>query len=193
MTKKTMFRLLVFFLTLSLTTAAAALQDDKQKKDQDDDDGGMDKALKAELEKKGCPAANTKHKASTDKKSHPTPEAPADKALIYVVRPTMMGNKVQTKLAVDGRWVGVNRGNNYFFFTVAPGEHVFCNVAENKSVLALKVEAGKTYFLQQKISMGFLKARTKLVAIDDAEGKKALAKTHPSDFEPKEPETSAKN
>src|SRR5687767_9142560 len=101
MTKDTFFRLLALVLAFSLTTAAAALQDDKQKKDNDDNDG-MDKTLKAELEKKGCPSVNTKHKATTDKKSHPTPEAPADKALVYVVRPTMMGGKVQTKLAVNG-------------------------------------------------------------------------------------------
>jgi hypothetical protein len=87
----------------------------------------------------------------TDKTQHPTPEPPPDKALIYVLRPTMMGNKLQTKLSVDQRWVGVNRGNNYFFFTFDPGEHYFCSTAENRSVLALKVEAGKTYYLQQHV------------------------------------------
>ncbi|MBZ5684784.1 MAG: hypothetical protein LAP86_07095 [Acidobacteriia bacterium] len=49
-----------------------------------------------------------------------------------------------TKLAVDGDWKGVNRGNNYFYFTLEPGEHYFCSAAENHSVLTLKVEAGKT-------------------------------------------------
>jgi hypothetical protein len=44
------------------------------------------------------------------------------------------------------------------------------------------VEAGKTYYLQQKVKMGFMKARNQLVAIDEAEGKKALSKTHPSSF-----------
>ena len=98
----------------------------------------------------------------------------------------MMGNKIQTKLAVDGRWVGVNRGNNYFFFTLAPGEHYFCSTAENRSVLAMKVEAGKTYYLQQKITMGFMKARNKLVTITTEEGKAALAKTHLALHTPKD-------
>jgi len=191
MTRHTFLRLIALVLTLCLATAAAALQDDKQKKDDDDDN--MDKTVKAELEKKGCPAVTTKHNATTDKTQHPTPEAPADKALIYVVRPTGMGGKVQTKLAVNGRWVGINRGNNYFFFTLDPGEYALCSVAENKSVMSLKVEAGKTYYLQQKIAMGFMKARTKLVALDEAEGKKALAKTHPSSFTEKESDTAAKN
>jgi hypothetical protein len=190
MTKGTFFRLLAVLLAVLLcATIAVAWPNDSQK---DDDDDNLDKAKREEIEKKACPAENVKHKTSTNKKEHPTPEAPADKALVYVVRPTMMGNKVQTKLAVDGRWVGINRGNNYFFFTLDPGEHYLCSMAENKSVMAMKVEAGKTYYLQQKLTMGFMKARNKVVALDDAEGKKALAKTHPSDFTPKPPEIAAK-
>jgi uncharacterized protein DUF2846 len=105
--------------------------------------------------------------------------------MIYVVRPTMMGNKIQTKLGVDGHWVGVNRGDNYFYFTLEPGTHYFCSQAENRSVLALTVEAGKTYYLQQKITMGFMKARNHLVVVDEAKGKEDVAKTHPSSFEEK--------
>jgi hypothetical protein len=97
-----------------------------------------------------------------------------------VIRSTMYGNKVQTKLAVDGDWKGVNRGNNYFFFTLQPGEHYFCSQAENKSLVVLAVEAGKTYYLEQSIHMGFAKARTDLTVMEDADGEKKLAKAHPS-------------
>ena len=191
MNKGTFFRFISVLLAVVVCAGiAAAWANDKPK--QDDDDGNMDKAQREAIEKKACPATNIKHKTRTNKKEHPTPSAPADKALIYVVRPTMMGNKIQTKLAVDGQWVGINRGNNYFFFTLDPGEHYLCSMAENRNVMAMKVEAGKTYYLQQKITMGFMKARTKLVTVDEEEGKKALAKTHPSDFEPKPPEIAAK-
>jgi hypothetical protein len=37
---------------------------------------------------------------------------------------------------------------------VPPGQHHLCSQAENRSVLTLKVEAGKTYFLQQHIENG---------------------------------------
>lgn len=121
-----------------------------------------------------------KYSADTDKSQHPTGTPAADTALIYVIRSTMFGNKVQTKLAVDGEWKGVNRGNNYFFFTVKPGEHYFCSQAENHSVLVLTVEAGKTYYLAQTIHMGAWKARTDLVAMGDDDGQKELAKAHPS-------------
>lgn len=140
---------------------------------------------KEQIEKKACPVVDVKFTTKTDKKQHPTPEPPSDKALVYVVRPTMMGNKVQTKLAVNGQWVGANRGHNYFFVTLDPGEHFFCSKAENKSVLAIKVEAGKTYFVEQKIKMGFAKARNQLALLADAEGRKKLAKSHPSSWEEK--------
>ena len=143
------------------------------------------KEAKKALEEKACDPKKTKHKARTDKKQHPTPEPPAGQALVYVVRPTRMGQKIQTKLAVDGKFVGGNRGNNYFYFTLDPGEHYFCSQAENRSLLTLTVEAGQTYYLQQKIKMGLWKARNKLVELTEEKGKKALAKTHLSIFEEK--------
>jgi len=188
-----MLTLVLLFLTFSpvgLASPVSAWQDDGKKQvdkdDDDDDDAKLTDQEKQELEKKACCETDVKYDADTDKKSHPTPEASAGKALVYVVRPTMMGNKIQTKLAVDGEWKGVNRGNNYFFFELEPGEHYFCSKAENRSLLKLSVEAGKTYFLQQKIKMGFMKARNQLVQISDEKGKEGLAKCHPSVFKPKQ-------
>ena len=167
-----------------LSGLAGLAQDKDKDKDKQDKDEVLTDTEK-QIEAKACPAENTALDAKTDKSSHHAPDAPADKALVYVVRPTMMGNKIQTKLAVDGHWVGVNRGDNYFFFTLDPGTHYFCSQAENRSVLAMKVEAGKTYYLQQKITMGFMKARNKLVEVEPAKGKEDVAKTHPSSFDTK--------
>jgi hypothetical protein len=144
-----------------------------------------DQMKKDEIEKKACPAVDVGFTADTDKKSHPTPEPPPDKALVYVVRPTMYGNKIQTKLAVDGQWIGANRGHNYLYLTLDPGPHFFCSKAENRSALAVSLEAGKTYFLEQKIKMGFMKARNKLALLGEEEGKKKLAGCHPSVSQPK--------
>jgi hypothetical protein len=79
----------------------------------------------------------------------------------------------------------VNRGNNYFFFTLDPGEHYFCSKAENHSVLKLKVEAGKTYFVQQHVRMGMMKARNKIEPMTDEEGKAKLATAHLSTWQVK--------
>jgi hypothetical protein len=130
-----------------------------------------------------CGPQGLKHETSTDKTQHPIPEMQAGKALLYVVRPTMFGNKVQTKFAINGAWVGINRGDNYFFVFLDPGEYSFCSQAENKVTEKLAVEAGKTYYVQQKIRMGLLKARTEMDLLDETEGKEALTKCHPSHYE----------
>jgi hypothetical protein len=168
--------------TFALLVAVALAQFGAGAHAQSQKDDEKEPVNQRELEMKACGPKDAKSSADTDKKNHPTPAAPADMAMVYVVRPTMMGNKIQTKLGVDGKWLGVNRGNNYFFFTLAPGEHYLCSQAENRSVIAMNVEAGTTYYLQQKITMGFMKARNRLEVIDESEGKKAVAKTHLSIF-----------
>lgn len=142
-------------------------------------------ADKKELRAKACGTEKVNYSAKTDKKNHPTPDAPAGKAMIYVLRPTIIGYKINSKLAVDGEWMGVNRGRTYFYFPVEPGERFFCSEAENQDYLALDVEAGKTYFLQQKVEAGIWKARTNLVVMTEEEGKKKLADVHLSVFEKK--------
>jgi hypothetical protein len=142
---------------------------------------------KQQLEFQACGPAEKEvmYTAGTDKSTRPTPEPPEGKAMVYVVRPTLLGNKVQTKLAVDGEWKGVNRGNNYFFFTLDPGEHHLCSQSENRSVGTITVEAGKSYFLQQHIRMGMKKARNTIEILSEEEGRKALAKCHLSTWEVK--------
>ena len=129
-----------------------------------------------------CGPSSEKFKTDTDKKSHPEPQAVSDKAVLVVVRPTMLGNKVQTKFAVDGKWVGINRGDNYFIVNLDPGLRQFCSQAENKAKSSLTVEAGKIYFIQQHVRMGFMKAENSLEVLDESKGREALAKCHPSTF-----------
>ena len=145
----------------------------------------FEKEKKQELRAKACGTESVNYTARTDKKNHPTPDAPADKALIYILRPTIIGYKINSKLAVDGVWTGVNRGRTYFYLTLDPGEHYFCSEAENQSYLPLNVEAGKTYFLQQKVEAGMWKARTNLVVMNEVEGRKKLEDVNLSVFERK--------
>jgi hypothetical protein len=166
-------------------------EEDKDDKSVGDDIGEQEpttaegKAQKAEWEKKACPQVDVKYDAETDKSVHPIPEPAAGKAMVFVIRPTRFGQKIQTKLAMDGQWVGSNRGNNYLHLEVEPGNHYVCSTAENKSVLSFKAEPGKTYYLQQKIKSGFMKARNQVVLLSEEEGKKGLAKCHPSISKPK--------
>lgn len=118
------------------------------------------------------------HSTKSVKDKDPVESAPlpADKAMVYVVRPTHYGGSIQTKLSMDGNWMGVNMANSYFVFLADPGEHKFCSQSENASRVTLTLEAGKTYFLQQHIRMGFFKAQNELTQLDDKGGPEALKK-----------------
>lgn len=144
-----------------------------------------DDAAKKELRLKACGTETVDYDEHTDKTQHPTPDAPPDKAMIYVMRTSMLGYKINSKLAVDGKWMGMNRGKTYFFFTLEPGEHFFCSEAENQDYLALTVEAGKTYYLKQGVEPGMWKARTDLRVMPDKEGKEKLKDLNLSVFEVK--------
>lgn len=143
------------------------------------------KETQKQLEDLACGPSDVHQSVRTEKEPQTLPQQPADKALIYVIRPTHLGALIQTKLAVDTEWVGINRADNYFYFTLEPGTHYFCSQAENHSLLSLVVEAGKTYYLQQKIRMGIMKAQNDLQILDAEEGKKGLAKCKLSVFEEK--------
>lgn len=143
-----------------------------------------DSARARELKACGTKNKEVKYSVGTDKKTHPTGEQAADKALIYVLRPSSIANKIESKLAVDGEWKGVNRGNNYFFFTLEPGLHYFCSSSPgNRSVLVLTVEAGKTYYLSPQVRNW--KARNDLTVLSDDEGKAILEEAQPSTWEVK--------
>jgi hypothetical protein len=170
-----MYRNLSFALLFVLVCAFATFaQEEKQVSAKD---------KQKEMRLKACGTEEVNYDAKTDKSERPLPPQPADKALIYVVRTAMIGYKIHSKLAVDGKWMGVNRGGTYFYFTLDAGEHFFCSESENQDYLPLQVEAGKTYYLKQQVEMGLFKARTNLTVLTEDEGKKALAKTNLSVFE----------
>jgi serine/threonine protein kinase len=138
-----------------------------------------------QLETLACDPATVNFKVRTVRDFVPLPSQPADKAIVFILRPTHYGGSIQTKVAVDGHWVGANEMKNYFYVVLPPGNHYFCSQSENRSLLALNVEAGKTYFVQQHILPGMLKAQNALEVLDEKQGKESLAKCKPSGWEVK--------
>ena len=128
----------------------------------------------AALRVKACGTENVDYDAETKKDQHPTPEAPADKALIYVMRTTNFAYNIHSKLAVDGKWMGTNRGKTYFYITVDPGEHHFCSEAANQDAITMAVKPGEIYYLLQHVKAGTWKARTKLYVLNETKGKEEL-------------------
>ncbi len=103
-------------------------------------------------------------------------EAKDGHAIIYVVRPAMVGKAIKFWAFCDDMPLGVTKGKTYTFGHVPAGKYVCWSKAENVSALDMEVEAGKTYYLWQKARMGGMKARVKLTEATEAEGQAALKK-----------------
>lgn len=100
---------------------------------------------------------------------------PADKALVYVYRPSSAGFAVRMEVTCDGKSLGSTKGNRYIYALLDPGTHTIKSKAENTAVLELKAEAGKTYYILQQVKMGGFQARTGLELIkDEKEARKKL-------------------
>jgi len=101
---------------------------------------------------------------------------PQGKALVYVVRPNRAGGIIKFKFHVDGKYIGTTRARQFLYSILNPGPHLFMSKAENRSEMQLNLEAGKTYFLKQKIKIGGLKARNELIQLNESEGREMLQK-----------------
>jgi hypothetical protein len=136
------------------------------------------------LEQLACGPSGVHFSHHSEKGPQVLPEQPPDKGLIYVLRTKgLEGATVQAKLAMDGKWLGVNGMANYFYVEVDPGPHYFCVKAglDKPGLLSLVIEKGKTYYLRQNLTMG----GTDLDLLDEEKGKQYVAKYYRSSFEEK--------
>jgi len=96
-------------------------------------------------------------------------------AMIYVVRPSMLGTLIRFNVFVDDHEeaseMGYTRGSQYIYFTVAPGLHMIYSKAENWSEIAIEAKADDIIFIKQDPQMGFIMARNSLGPLDAVEGK----------------------
>lgn len=103
-------------------------------------------------------------------------ESRSDTAAVYFLRTTSMGGLIYFWTFADEQFLGVTRSKSYFTAQLPPGEHVLWAKAENVAAVKLTVEAGRTYYVNERVVPGFGKARVRLEVVDAAEGEKALKK-----------------
>ena len=137
---------------------------------------GQDKGAIASAEA-ACGARDVQFDVKADGSQHPTPTPENLKALIYVVQE----DRITSRFAVDGKWVGAVHGQTYFFVSVDPGEHHLCAMADAGlnhwlALHQLRAEAGTTYYffphgVQQLSGIGF-----DLSQVDPDEGKDLVAR-----------------
>ena len=124
----------------------------------------------------GCASAPSTDVMKAETANFQLPKRPdADKALVYVVRPSMVGGIVRFNVFVDDQEdkseVGYTRGSQFIYFSVPPGDHRIYSKAENWAEIAVSVKAGEIIFLQQEAAMGLVMARNNLFRVDETQGK----------------------
>lgn len=115
-------------------------------------------------------------KSATVTQSEAFGQIEADKALVYVIRPTSFGFGVDTWTFCDDKFIGMNRGKSYFYASIDPGRHLIWTKSENISPMEMSFEKGRVYYFAEHILMGAFAARVKLEPISEEEGKALIEK-----------------
>lgn len=102
-------------------------------------------------------------------KTTPTPTAvrtaPADKALVYFMRPSGFGFGIHFQIWDSYRLIGLSQAKCYFAYECDPGTHLFIGRAENKRAVRADLEPGRTYYIITQVKMGGWKARMEFVPV----------------------------
>ena len=124
-----------------------------------------------------CGPLDIRFDVTAEENQHPTGQPEEGKALVYVVQDgefICLLCSTTTRVGEDGKWVGANDGQSYFYFYVTPGEHHFCTDQQTKSednriaaLAPLTAEPGKTYYFRARVRLRFERERDERVWILD--------------------------
>jgi Protein of unknown function (DUF2846) len=149
----------------------------------------------------GCGPDEVQFDVKTDKNQHPVASPESGKALVVVFENEKRENTtfkigaVTTRVGLDGKWVGANHGESYFFFPVDPGEHRLCTNWQSSlkrfshlgSATSLTAEPGKVYFFRVEVEeRPEHPPAVQLELVDSANGQfqissRALSTSHPKE------------
>lgn len=124
----------------------------------------------------GCTTLPTPEAMRAATVTYNLPQLPLPgKAIVYVVRPNVLGGFVRFNVFVDNQEatseMGYTRASQYIYFNLTPGEHKIYSKAENWAETLVSAKAGDIIFIQQEPSTGIIMARNTIFKLDDYEGK----------------------
>jgi hypothetical protein len=98
-----------------------------------------------------------------------------NEAVIYFVRPARVGGAINFFGFVDETPVGATRARDYTGAVVPAGERVIWARSGNVSAIRFTLEPGRTYYFEQEVKMGAMRARVSLEPMDEEEFREATA------------------
>lgn len=89
----------------------------------------------------------------------------ADKALVYFIRPEVLGFQIHAAVYDDNKFIGFVPYNQKLPYLTEPGEHIFMVVSEAADFMKANLLPGKTYYAQIEPRMGVWRARFSLAPV----------------------------
>ena len=121
----------------------------------------------------GCTAPRAKPDADLKAKQF-TPQA--ETASLYIYRSEMTGASAPMTVSVNNQSLGKTNARTYYHLQVAPGSYTVVSSADNTSTVTVDAEAGKSYYVWQKVTMslGSGTARAQVSLVNEAQGQKGV-------------------
>lgn len=98
-------------------------------------------------------------------------------ARIYLIRPSSFANGVKMKVFCDDKLIGKTGPRSYLAWEVKEGEYIIkSNSTGSKDYYTINAKAGKTYYIRQTLTMGWVVSGAKLESLEENEGQNLLKK-----------------
>lgn len=87
----------------------------------------------------------------------------ADKANVYIVRPSLLGGRYLWDIQFDGRHAGLIAEHTYLLLVVPPGTHVVSvQTGENRHAITVDAKAGANHFVEVTSRMGWTQSKAEM-------------------------------
>ena len=105
------------------------------------------------------------------------PEAKPDQGLVIFYRlSSFKGGAIRFNVNHATGSIGILGSGTFLYKYLDPGEHTFWSQVISKDAIKIKVEAGKTFYIQGKVKMGVYAGRPKFEKVKESKATEDLAK-----------------
>lgn len=104
----------------------------------------------------------------------PDSAVPANRAAVYLYRPSAVGAAVSPAVTANGVPLAELKAEGYFVYRAAPGELELAQKTEASTSVTLDIKAGDTYYVKGSVGMGFFVGHPHLVIVANDVGMKEI-------------------
>jgi hypothetical protein len=102
--------------------------------------------------------------------------ADATSAAVYFLRESaFFGGGISYFIFEDAQKIGMLKSGTYFIHKAMPGQHTYWAETEGKSAVTLDIQAGRTYYVEGGVGLGFLAGRPQLSEVTKAVAERTLS------------------